>query len=244
MGTDVIINALNGELVRPVKSMLTKWFNRKNELTAKALFVLEQHAAREDKINANLSWTQQGQRDANRTQTTNETVPALKFLRNVIKDLQETDQNSRQRFFTIKPGIEDAAVRMPTYTYLWQALDPLDQSERITRFMQAAEADNVLVMAAMLENPFGAMVNEDVKQRALTERAKRRFPKDYETFEQNQLLLDYLIMLRDWLGRWLALEIGVEIAAIRDSLGDEIADILTMQVPGTLKTEQLAAAAK
>jgi len=232
MGCSVIINALNGELARPVKSVRTEWLNRKNELTRKALFVLEQHQSEENKIISNESLTSQGKQEAIRTLATKETVPQLKWLRNVIKDLQETDQGYRKRFFTVTSGIENPEERMPTYVYLWGKLDALDPNERIKQFLQAAEADQLKVLAAMLENPLGAMVDEEVKERALTERAKRLFPQQYEAYEQNALLLEYLVMTRDWTGRWLGMEVGVEIKAIRDALGDEIADTLTVQQTG------------
>ena len=76
------------------------------------------------------------------------------------------------------------------------------------------------------------MVNEEAKERALTERAKRRFPQAFENFEQNGYLLDFLNTYRNWLGRWLADEIGVEIKVIRENLGDEIADTLSTQRTG------------
>ena len=71
------------------------------------------------------------------------------------------------------------------------------------------------------------MINEDVKQRALAERAKRLFPNDYTNFEQTRLLLEFLITFRDWIARWLNQEVGVNLSVIRVNLGDEIADALS-----------------
>jgi len=230
MAFSVIINALNGELTRPVKSVRTEWLNDKNGYTRKMLAPLEQYAAEDAKIDGNESLSPQGKSDAKRTYATDTTLPRLKDIRNAIKDLQDKAQQLRAQFFTINSGIEDVAERMSTYIYLWGKLDTLDVSERVSQFFQAAEANKVNVMAAMLENPLGPMVNEDVKERALTERAKRLFPQQYTAYEQIALLLEYLTMMRDWIGRVLGVEIGVEIQAIRANLGDEIADILTTQL--------------
>jgi hypothetical protein len=235
MGTSVgtKINAFQSELARPTKQTeKTQILNRKNELILKLLAVLEQHAAGEAKIFGNESLSGPGKQKALRTLGTNGTVLALKWLRNVIKDMQEADRGYRARFFTIDSGIKDPAVRMPTFTYLWSKLDTLAQKDLITQFLQAAQRDNEVVMAAMLEHPLGAMVNEKVKSQALTERAKRLTPQQYEAFEDNAILLEYLVMVRDWIARWLFGEVGVEIQPIRDALGDEIADALTVQQTG------------
>ena len=66
------------------------------------------------------------------------------------------------------------------------------------------------------------MIDEQVKQRALVERARRLFPRDFENFEQNELQLEFLVTFRDWIVRWLREEVGVDIAVVRANLGDEI----------------------
>lgn len=232
MGTSTIIAGLNGELARQVKSASNETLPRKNELTTKALTTLEAHQSVEHNILSNLSLTQRGQAEALKKLGTNETAPALKWMKNVIKDMQDTDQGHRKRFFTITSGIDDLAERMPIFVYLWSKLDTLNPNERIKQFFQAAEQDQVKVLAAMLTNPLGAMVDEEVKERALTERAERLFPQQYDNFEQNAILLEHMTMVRDWIGRWLALEVGVDISVIRTNLGDEIADVLTTQATG------------
>jgi hypothetical protein len=247
MGTSigVKINAFNSELAHVVKSVSTPTLNRKNELTVKLLAVLEQHAAGENKIFSNESLSSQGKQAALAKLGTTETAPALKWLRNVLKEMQEKDQRYRTQFFTITSGIEDAVERMLMFTYLWSRLDHLDQGERVTQFVQASEQDKVVVLSAMLENPLGPMVTVDVKRRILTERATRLTPRDYENFEQNAILLEYFVMARDWVGRWLFGEVGVEIKVIRDALGDELGDMLTQQTTGIPRTEtELAGASK
>lgn len=246
MGTSIgtLLTAFQSELAQPTKQTVkSEILNRKNELILKLLAVLEQHAADEAKIFSNESLSGQGKQQALR-RLGNETAPRLKWIGNVIRDMEAVDQRFKTRFFTINSGIEDPAVRMPTFTYLWSKLDTLDPNERITRFSQAAEGNEVLVLAGMLANPLGAMVTEEVKERALIERAKRLTPREYENFEQNQLLLEYMTMVRDWVGRWLFGEVGVEIQPIREALGDALANALTVQRTGipTETDTQLAAA--
>ncbi|HEV8329178.1 MAG TPA: hypothetical protein VGQ08_17010 [Nitrospiraceae bacterium] len=232
MGTSVIINALTGELTRVVKSVRSEWLKDKNKHINGMLEPLKQYEGEAAKNDANESLSQQGKRDANRIYATKETLPRLKDIPNAIKDLQEKDQRLRAQFFQIDSGIKDPAERMPTYSYLWHTLDALDPNERIARFCLAAEHDEVVVMAAMLENPLAPMVTEDVKERALSERAKRLYPKQYEAYEQIGLLLEFLVTFRDWIGRVLFGEVGVEIPVIRTNLGDAIADALDVQVTG------------
>ena len=229
MGFSTINNALKGELLRPVKSMRTEWLNDKNGYTTKLLTVLEDYQTEEDKIDGNEGLSQQGKQDAKRTYATDTTLPRLKFLRTEITNLQDKAQQLRAQFFTIKSGIDDVAERMPRYVYLWDRLDSLDVSERLSQFCQAAERDDVLLMAAALEHPLG-LISQEIKERVLAERAKRLYPKQYEAYEQIGLMLEYLTMMRDWIGRTLGVEIGVPIEVIRTNLGDEIADALTTQL--------------
>jgi len=75
MAFSVIINALNGELTRPVKSVRTEWLNDKNGYTRKMLAPLEQYAAEDTKIDGNESLSPQGKSDAKRTYATDTTLP-------------------------------------------------------------------------------------------------------------------------------------------------------------------------
>ena len=227
MGNSQIIAALNGELVHTLKGLSNEALKTKNEYIVKLLTTLDGHQSVENGINANESLSQAGKLDALKKLGTNETAPALKWMKNVIKEKQEKDQHYRTQFYTITSGMENAVERMLFFTYLWGKLDVLDQSARVTQFLQASEQDDIMVMAAMLENPFGVMVPDDVKERALTERAKRLTPNDYQNFEQNQILLEFLVAFKDWIARWLNQEVGVDLSVIRTNFGDEIADALT-----------------
>ena len=227
MGTSTIIAGLQMESEHVVNGATDTTIIEKRTFGRKLLMALDDHTAAENGINSNESLSQQGKLEALKKLGTETTAPALKWMKNVIKEKQEKDQRYRTQFFTITSGIDNAVERMLKYSYLWSKLDLLDQTARVTQFLQAAEQDQVVILSAMLENPFGPMVDKEVKERALTERAKRLTPNDYQNFEQNQILLEFLTMSRDWIARTLALEVGVEIPVIRTNFGDEIADALT-----------------
>ena len=226
MGTSQIKAGLQMESEHVVNGSTDATIIEKRTLGHKLLLILDAHQSVEDSINANESLSQQGKLEALKKLGTETTAPALKWLKIIIQEKQEKDQRYRTQFYTITSGIDDAVERMLTYTYMWGKFDPMDQSARVTQFLQSAERNEVRVMAAMLEHPFGSMIDEEVKERALTERAKRLTPNDYQNFEQNQILLEVLTMARDWIARTLALEVGVDTAVIRATFGDEIADAL------------------
>lgn len=232
MGTSQIIAGLKGELLHTLKGISNDALKTKNEYIVKLLMTLDGHQSVENGINANESLSQAGKLQDLKKLGTETTAPALKWAKIVIKEMQEKNQRYESQFNQIDSGIKDLAERMPKFVYLWGKLDMLDPNERIKQFLQSAEQDQVVVLAAMLENPFGPMVTDDLKQRALTERAKRLTPRDFENFEQNELLLEFLVAFRDWIGRWLNQEVGVEIPVLRANLGDEVADFLTTQVTG------------
>lgn len=215
-----------------MKATHTETLEEKNKFAHRALTVLERYASEENKHAANESLSHQGKAQANKTFATNQTVPALKWLQTEIERLQAKDHRYRTQFFTIHSGIAGAVERMLMYTYLWPKLDPLDQSARVTRFSQAAAHDQLVVLSAMLEHPLGPMVEAEIKERVLTQRAKRLTPRDYDNFEQTQILLEFLVMVREWIAQWLFNEIRVEIPVLRTNFGDDIADMFEHQTTG------------
>lgn len=229
MGTALMISALDNENGRAQPGTTTDSVNEKNALIMKIRGVLEAHDAAAETIQKDQARSEQGKAEAIKRIGTEQTAPALKFLRRVIEALEAKDEGYRKRFFSIDSGITDIVERMAVFTYLWGRLDTLDPSARMTQFAQAAEQDQVRVLVSMLEHPLvDTLVSEDVRERVLTERAKRLFPKPYANFEQTQIVLGFLTMIRNWIGTWL-LEIGVPLEAIRSALGDEIANALTPQ---------------
>lgn len=238
-----IIAALNGELARVAKGTNNETLETKNKYITDILTVLAVHQSGDKTIMANEGLSQQGKLEQLKKLGTTQTAPALKsLLRDKIKDLQAKEQHYRTQFLTIDSGIKDLVERLPIFIYLWNKLDVLDSNARIKRFCLAAEADEVKVLAAMLDHPEGPMVDQEVRERALLQRAERRTPQDVENYEQTGILLEFLVMMRDWIARWLVEEVGVGNAVIRTNFGDEIADALAGRL---LETEpQLAGASK
>ena len=231
MGNSNINAALQMELGHAPSGMNTDSFNEKRGHIRKLLTTLEAHQSVENGINSNESLSQAGKLAALKKLGNETTAPALKWMKNVIEEMQQKDRRYRTQFYTITSGIDDTVERLLTFTYMWHRLDTLDPNERIKQFLMAAEANQVVVLSAMLVHPFSQMVSEEVKERALTERAKRLTPNDYNNHQQNQLLLEFMVTYRDWLGRWLREEVAVDIAVLRTALGDEVADTLKHQAP-------------
>ena len=63
------------------------------------------------------------------------------------------------------------------------------------------EMKEVLHKAEALRHKLTGMIEDDVKERVLTERAKRLTPRDYDNFQQNLILLEFLTMVREWIAR-------------------------------------------
>ena len=230
MSATTILNMLNAQLGFSPKTLSTDVLNERNSILIKLTKVLEGHDASELLILRDESRTQSGKAAALKTPGTDETSPALKFMKNIIDGLETKDANYRKRFFSVDSGIVNITERMAVFGYLWNKFDTLDQSARVTQFAQAAEQDQVRVLASMLEHPLvDTMVSDDVRQRTLTARARRLYPQPYDNFEQNQVVLELLVMIRDWLGRWLGIELRVEISILRTNLGDAVGDFLDAQ---------------
>ena len=58
-------------------------------------------------------------------------------------------------------------------------------------------------LLAVLDAPIGPMVTEAVKDTAFEARAKRVFPADYKTYEQNTMLLEVLNAMRNGVAQWM-----------------------------------------
>ncbi len=220
-----ILAALNGELAHTVHAMTNDTLMEKIADIKKLSTTLEDHQREDHKIMSDLGLSQQGQMEKLKKLAIDKTIPSLKWLKDKIEKLDANAQRLRSEFLTIDSGIKDPTERIQIYVYLWGKLDGLDANARAKRFLIAAEADEVKTLAAILAHPEGEMVDQEIKERALFERAKRLKPQDHETFEQAELLSEFLTTMRDWMSRWLAEEIGVEPNILRTNLGAELTDV-------------------
>jgi hypothetical protein len=117
-----------------------------------------------------------------------------------------------------------------------------NQAERDRHFLLAAEADRDEVLDALLTSPMGPMVSEEMKQHALDSRAKRLHPNDYAGYQQNTLLLDFVHLLQELIGRRLY-AIGVDASKIQAVLGITVTSADEARRP-SVSPEQLMGASK
>lgn len=147
----------------------------------------------------------------------------LAWLKTAATRLEGEDRGFRTRLYVVRSPIKDNDIRREQRNgEIRSLLVGLNQAERDKQFLLAAEQDRDEVLDAMLDSPLGPMVSEEMRQRALDARAKRQQPNDYAAFQQNTLLLDYVHMLQDLIGRRLY-SIGVDAAKIKDVLGVTVA---------------------
>jgi hypothetical protein len=227
-----IIVHLHTDMGQPIKKgwTATMW-NQRNEWNVKLLGNLNAHSAAEAEIyrrEGDGIIGEKGRIDAVRELATEKTLPQVTWMKHVVTDRQATSQGLRKRFAVIDPNISDPRLRFDMLKEIRDDFKGLNQHELDARFSLAAEADNVRVMSAMLEHPAGEMVSNvsvdgkpGAKDRALLERAKRLMPNEYQALHVNDLLLEYITMLRDWVGRWLC-GLGVDPVEVVRVLGGEL----------------------
>lgn len=227
-----IIVHLNTDTSQPIKKGWTAaMWNTRNEWIVKLLKNLNAHGSEEAEIyrrEGDGIIGEKGRIDAVRELATTKTLPQVKWMNNVVMDYEATSQGLRKRFAVIDPNISDPRLRFEMLREIRDTFRALNQHELDARFSLAAEADNVRIMAAMLEAPEGEMVSNvsvdgkpGVKDRALLERAKRLMPNEHQALHNNELLLEYITMLRDWVGRWLC-GLGVDPVEVVRVLGADV----------------------
>lgn len=229
-----IIVHLHTDMGQPIKKGWTaEMWNQRNEWNVKLSGNLNGHATEEAKIyqrEGDGIIGEKGRIDAVRDLATKTTLPQVTWMKNVVTDREATSRGLRKRFAIIDPNIADPKLRFDMLKEIRDDFKKLNQHELDARFALAAEANNIRMMAAMLEAPAGEMVSNvsvdgtlGAKDRALLERAKRITPNEYQAYHVNNLLLEYITMLRDWVGRWLC-GLGVDPA--------EVVRVLDADVPG------------
>jgi hypothetical protein len=82
----------------------------------------------------------------------------------------------------------------------------------------------LIMLHAMLTAPGGPLVSEEVKTRALTERAKQLKPEAYDQYKQNTVLVEYLRSLRDHTALWVR-GLGVPPMQVHDVLGGHVESV-------------------
>jgi hypothetical protein len=222
MSAQTLITNLQHQLGEIGKDWSTGSLNTRVGWLNKLIAQLEQYDADELKILNNEHLNQAGKMVAI-SELGIKFLSRVEWLKNLVTKHEGEDQGFRTRLYAVKSPVKDNDIRREQRNgEIRSLLVGHNQAERDRHFLLAAEADRDEVLDAMLDSPMGPMVSEEMKQRALDARAKRQQPNDYAAFEQNTLLLEYVHMLRDLIGRRLY-SIGVDAAKIKDVLGVTVA---------------------
>ncbi len=196
---------VSSEMINMRGSMKTDVFNRKAELLRPVLEKVERFEATENKTLADRYTSDEGKR-VKLTEEASKTLAEFKGFASKIQDVEELLGRLRTRLFVVErpKGTEIFALgQLHLEQEIRAHYDSLTPSELDTEFLKASEQDRDQTLLAFLDAPWGPMVSEDIKKRALDTRAKRVFPKEYETFQQNEELLEILNMVRNSLAMWL-----------------------------------------
>lgn len=222
MSAQTLITNLQHQLGEIGKDWSTGSLNTRVGWLNKLIAQLEQYDADELKILNNEHLNQAGKMVAI-SELGIKFLSRVEWLKNLVTKHEGEDQGFRTRLYAVKSPVKDNDIRREQRNgEIRSLLVGHNQAERDRHFLLAAEADRDEVLDAMLDSPMGPMVSEEMKQRALDARAKRQQANDYAAFEQNTLLLEYVHMLRDLIGRRLY-SIGVDAAKIKDVLGVTVA---------------------
>jgi hypothetical protein len=145
-------------------------------------------------------------------------LETVAYLKTRATKREAEDHNFRARLYAVTSPIKDDLRRELRNGEIRHFLAAQTQPERDRHFLLASQEDRDEVLDAMLTGPLGPIVSDDMKSRALDARAQRLHGNDYLGFQQNTLLLDFVHMLQELIGRRLY-GIGVDASRIKDVLG-------------------------
>lgn len=196
---------LQTEIVNFSRKLKADILNRRNELLKPVLEKVERFEAAENKTLADRYMSDEGKR-VKLTEDATKILAEFKGFASKIQDVEENIGRLRNRLFVVerKKGTEIFELRQLQREQEIRAhYEDLTPKELDVVFLKASEQDRDETLLAFMDAPWGPMVDEDIKSRALDTRARRLFPKEYETFQQNEGLLEILNMIRDSLAMWL-----------------------------------------
>ncbi|MFO0699750.1 MAG: hypothetical protein U0236_11010 [Nitrospira sp.] len=228
MGVQMLLNASSDVLKAQPKRNETEetYATRNGWVTKLRQKNLEPHAVMEAKIQGDKSLSEQGKREKLRTLAETQTLPGLPWIARVHSAQMKEHEGFRTRFFTLVPDIQNnEALRFMILKEIRDREYTGDRNARNARFLKAGLDDEVLVLSAALEYRGPAFIDSEVRERVLLARAQRLQPERFEAYQQNQLLLEWIQMLRDWCASWL-LELGVPPTVIDRTLETELATSL------------------
>lgn len=188
------------------RNMETYVLNRRNELLGGVLKNVESFETVEKRITSDRFMSDEGKR----AKLAEEALKALATFKGFGVKIQEIEDHLsqlRNKLFVIARPKRDETLQFLREQEIRGHYVDMTQQERDAAFIHAAEQDRDETLLALLDAPIGPMVTEEVKDRVFEARAKRVFPADYKTYEQNTMLLEVLNAMRrgiaEWM-RWLA----------------------------------------
>lgn len=196
---------LSGEISHLRPNVETRFFNSRNDLLRGVLGNVEKFEAIENKILADRFMSDEGKR----AKLKEEATKALEMFKGFASKIQDVEEQLRQlstRLFVVERPYSkerDSLYQLTREQEIRAHFVDLTPAELDTEFLKASEQDLDETLIAFMDAPWGSMVSEEVKDRALDVRARRLFPTDYPIFEQKTWMLESLNMVRDSLAMWL-----------------------------------------
>lgn len=217
---------VNNDLSQPpILGMKAERHNHLTELRIKGLDALERLDTKYQAILNDRLRSPEGQRDAI-AKLANDFISAFAFLERVIarldKDIADTP------IFTVRSPIADPVLKEMRNHEIRDGLRGLNQNERTTQFIRAAEQDLDEMLDAMLTSPTGPLVGADEKDGALEARAKRKNPTGYEQWQQDVLMRVHVNALLEHCVLCLV-SLGADPQRVAKDLGVVLHDVIEEQ---------------
>jgi hypothetical protein len=209
----------------PKRDMTADTHNQSNEIRIKTRSNLVRLKDKGQAIKDNRSLSPEGQRAATAT-LANDSVGDYVSMGKQVE--RWSDEIADTPLFSVKSPITDPVVRQLRGQEIRDGLRGLDENERNSQFIVAAERDLDEVLDSMLTSPTGPLVSPDVKRRALDARARRLNPKGYAQWEQTTLLRDEVKALLEHVALCL-ISMGADAVKVGKELGVIIHDLIEEQ---------------
>jgi hypothetical protein len=228
LNLDTLLMRLNNELERPFRADLsTENLNLHNELIAKTRERLLGFKHKQEPILANRTWSDEGKA----TQTTQLATAAIKdftYLNIVASREAATVARLKTTMYTIPmpTTMTDQDAREIRAEYTGLSAQEVDMSfMRLCEQSCLVDADDpdapgraTEELYALLSKRGRALVSLDIKNRGLSERARRLFPSAFAELVQADMMAEQLSSLRDHVVMWLV-GLGAEPRKVFDELG-------------------------
>lgn len=221
-----VIARLDNELRQtPNREMDTDTLNQLNEVRTKVRANMARLRDKRQAIQDNRSLSPEGQR-TEIAKLANGSIGDYVGVGKLVERLET--ELATTTLFSVKSTITDPVVRQLRGQEIRDGLRGLDENERNSQFIVAAERDLDETLDAMLTSPTGVLVNPDVRRRALDARAQRLHTKAYAQWKQTVLLRDHVKAVLEHVAQCLA-SLGVDPQKVAKELGITLHDVIEEQ---------------